>query len=268
MKRKIKILFLAANPEDRTGLELTREYRRIREALLRGKYRDAFQLLEPELAARIEDLTAALTKHQPHVIHFCGHGSKDRGIAFEGEDGYSRPADVDELTGLFKILNRDARLIFLNACHTREQAQALRQIFDYTVGTNGLILDSVAGEFAGWFYRALADGATVTGAFQSAQAAVNGRVRGISDLLKREESSDAEPFIVQVLGRSSPKGLLSKDKPQVLDKPPKPPSQPPPSTGGITIIGSKFRDVNQGRTVHVVNNQTPEKSDTKKRNGR
>lgn len=264
MKRKIRILFLAANPEDRTGLELNREYRRIREALLRGKYRNAFQLLEPELAARIEDLAAALTKHQPHVIHFCGHGSKDRGIAFEHEDGYSRLADVDELTGLFEILNRDARLVFLNACHTREQAEALRQSFDYTVGTNGLILDTVAGEFAGWFYRYLADGATVTGAFQSAQSAVNGRVRGASDLLKRDGSDDAEPFILQVLGRRGRGRLTPTNTPSVVDETRKQPGKPPSSTRTININNSQFRDVIQAQTAHVKNDEAPAESGKKK----
>jgi hypothetical protein len=263
MKRKVKILFLAANPEDRVGLELNREYRRIREALLRGKFRDSFQLLEPEMAARIQDLTSALTKHQPHVIHFCGHGSKDRGIAFEREDGYSRPADVAELTNLFETLNHDARLIFLNACHTREQAEALRQIFDYTVGTNGLILDTLAGEFAGWFYKALADGTTVTGAFQSAQATVNGRVKGISELLKRDGADDTGPFFLQVLGRRGYGGVSPTDNSRE-DKNTTPPS------GEIIFNNSTARDIYNVRrgNVRVENHESSHRQGTKKRDKR
>lgn len=200
-RRRIKILFLAANPDDRTRLELGREYIQVRDELLRGKHRDDFQLLNPELSAKIQDLTTALVWHQPHVVHFCGHGSKDQGLVFECEEGYSRPASTEEVTLLFKTLSRNARLIFLNACHTKEQSEALSRIFDYTIGTNGLIHDGDAVKFAGEFYRTLANGATVEGTFQAARAAMNGRVSGISELLKREGADDSSPFISQVLER-------------------------------------------------------------------
>ena len=229
MKSRIRILFLAANPEDRTRLELGREYRRVRDSLLRGEYRDAFRLLEPELAARIEDFTSALTRRRPHVVHFCGHGSADKGIAFEREDGYSRPADKKELTALFEALNRNARLVFLNACHTQEQSKTLSRMFDYTIGTSGLILDSAAAKFAGWFYRALADGATVTGAFRSARAAAGDHISEVSHLSKRKGADDSRPFILQVLKSAA--------------------TEPESPNGDVTVIntvtgGSRVRDIN------------------------
>lgn len=207
MRQKIKILFLAANPDERTRLELGREFSRIQDALLRSKYRDAFRLLEPEFAARMGNFSSALIKHQPHIVHFCGHGSANQGIVFEGEDRYSRPAGKQELTALFEELNRNARLVFLNACHTKEQAEILGRLFDYTIGANGLILDTDAGKFAGWFYRALADGATVKGAVQAAKSALDNRVSEICELLTREGTDDSEPFISQVLG-SLPQAMV------------------------------------------------------------
>lgn len=201
MTEQIKILFLAANPADRTRLELSSEFRAVQEALLRGKHRNSFKLLLPQLAVRIEDFTSALTRCQPHVVHFCGHGSINEGVAFEGAGRSSRPAGLEELTNLFKVLARKARLIFLNACHTREQAEILGRIFDYTIGTNSRIMDADARDFAGAFYRVLFDGATVPGAFLSAQAALDNRVRAISVLSQRTTADNSVPFVSQVLSK-------------------------------------------------------------------
>jgi hypothetical protein len=209
MRQRIKILFLAANPGDRTYLKLDREFSAIQEALRPGKYRDRFQLLNPRFAARMENFTSALITHKPHIVHFCGHGSANQGIAFEGKGGNSRLAGKQELTTLFAELNRHARLVFLNACHTREQAEILGRIFDYTIGTNGLILDTDAIEFARWFYRSLADGATVRGAFLSAQSALNNRVSKTSVLSKREKADDSKSFVSQVLKGMRPPAQLS-----------------------------------------------------------
>lgn len=202
MNKRIKILFLAASPADRTPLELDTEFRAIQDALLRGKRRDCFELLVPQFAAGIQDFTSALTRQQPHVVHFSGHGSSEQGIAFEGAGRSSRPAGREELTNLFKVLARNARLVFLNACHTREQAAILGRIFDYTIGTNSRILDTDARDLAGAFYRALADGATVRGAFQSAQSALDNRVRAISVLSQSATAKDSIPFVSQVLPRA------------------------------------------------------------------
>jgi hypothetical protein len=204
MTKQIKILFLAANPADRTRLELSREFQAIQDERLRGKHRGRFELLLPQFAVRMDDFTSALTREQPHVVHFSGHGSVEQGIAFEGPGRFSRPAGREELTTLFKVLARNARLIFLNACHTHAQAAILGRIFDYTIGTTNRIMDADARDFAAAFYRALFDGATVPGAFQSAQASLDNRVRAISVLSPRAKAGDpvhSVPFVSQVLPR-------------------------------------------------------------------
>jgi hypothetical protein len=206
MTERIKILFLAANPTDRARLELGSEFRAIQDALLRGKYRGRFKLLLPRLAVRIGDFTSALTREQPHIVHFSGHCSVEQGIAFEGTGRSSRPASREELTDLFKVLARNARLIFLNACHTHEQAAILSRIFDYTIGTSSRILDVDAREFSAAFYLALFDGETVPGAFQSAKSALDNRVRDVPVLSQRTTADNSVPFISQVLPRAKRRG--------------------------------------------------------------
>jgi hypothetical protein len=204
-KRKIKILVLAANSDGQTRLELGREFKKISNAIRAGRYRAAFQLLEPQFDVGIGSLSAALLRDRPHVVHFCGHGSASQGLVFVGEDGYSQVAGKRELITLFRELRLQPRLIFLNACHTKDQAKLLSRMFDYTIGTNGLIEDRHAANFAGWFYRTLAEGATVKGAFQSARAEVGEYAVGMSELSPRRGVVDSQPFILQVLGSSNGK---------------------------------------------------------------
>ncbi|HWW77685.1 MAG TPA: CHAT domain-containing protein [Pyrinomonadaceae bacterium] len=255
MKNRVRILFLAANPEDKTQLKLGREFDLVRESLRRGRFRNAFQLLSPVLAARASDLGSALIEYRPHVVHFCGHGSEDLGIVFETEGGYSRPADARELTELFREVRRDVRLVFLNACHTAEQAQALASMFDYIVGTSGLILDSVAGEYAGWFYRALAHGATVGGAVSAAHTAVDGRAAGIAELTKGEGADDSRPFILQVLNCvPAPSHVRLPQEPARNNPPPAKGEHPQPGAIQVTtsVKDSTFNDAyTSGRDMYV-----------------
>jgi hypothetical protein len=72
-----KILVLAANPQETPRLGLDDEVRGIQRSLQLSKERDRFQLIS-EWAVRTEDLIPLLTRHQPHIVHFLGHGSGDR----------------------------------------------------------------------------------------------------------------------------------------------------------------------------------------------
>src|SRR5687768_14148363 len=71
----ITILFLAANPSDGTRLRLDEESRAIDQALRQAEYRDRFEIRQ-HWAVRIADLQGHLLRHQPHIVHFSGHGSK------------------------------------------------------------------------------------------------------------------------------------------------------------------------------------------------
>lgn len=277
MRRQIKILFLAANPHDRTRLELNREFGRIRDALLRSRYRNAFRLLEPELNARVRNFTTALLINRPDIIHFCGHGSENQGIVFEREDGYSRPAGSRELTTLFKELHQDARLVFLNACHTSDQAETLARMFDYTIGTKGRIEDRAAGDFAGWFYNSLADGATVSGAFHAACAEMAERIGETAELSKKPEADDSRPFILQVLQPVAPAHSQPPDKSRD-SRPPKHEERPPdvnaptPSSQRATNItlnhGSQANSITTYDGSNVTHNTTQYITrDGKKRGG-
>jgi hypothetical protein len=76
------------------------------------------------------------------------------------------------LVHLFRILKDNVRVVVLNACHSRPQAEALAETIDCTVGMNRPIGDQAAVVFAASFYRALGFGRSVKEAFELGRAAL------------------------------------------------------------------------------------------------
>jgi len=73
LPQKLKVLVLAANPLDQDQLRLDEEVRAITEKIRMSKYRDRVELISA-WAVRTTDLFQALNEHEPHVVHFSGHG--------------------------------------------------------------------------------------------------------------------------------------------------------------------------------------------------
>jgi len=186
MPRKIKILFLAANPKDTSYLRLGEEVRQIDEKITFGSVRESFELLQHH-AVRTSDLQRHLLKHQPHIVHFSGHGSESQEIVLEDESGKSKAVSRETLVKLFQILKDNVRVVVLNACLSKPQAEALQEVIDYTIGMNDEVGDKMAINFAGAFYQALAFDRTVPEAFELAKLEV--------DLNRLEGSSIPELFI-------------------------------------------------------------------------
>ena len=199
MSDKIKVLFLAANPTDTGPLRLGQEVREIDEKIERAAARESFELLQHH-ALRPGDLAQVLLRHQPHIVHFSGHGSSTEGIVLEDNAGKSQPVGKDALASLFKILKDNVRVVLLNACFSKPQAEALQEVIDYTIGTNKAVGDQAAITFAAAFYRALAFGRSVSEAFALARVELDLTSISGSDtpeLFVREGVDATEPFIRQ-----------------------------------------------------------------------
>lgn len=161
----IKILFLAANPEDTERLRINKEVREIKQALLQTEFRDKF-VIEQEWAVRISDLQGHLLHHKPNIVHFSGHGSEASEIILEDDDGNSHELPAQALSKLFEILKDDVRCVVLNACFSEKQAQAIAQHIDCVVGMSKAISDEAATGFATAFYQALGYAKDVKAAFE------------------------------------------------------------------------------------------------------
>lgn len=195
---KIKILFLAAEPTDLGRRRLDEEYHEIDRVLRVGSERDSFELV-PQFALRRADLQEVLLRHKPHVVHFAGHGSAGE-IFLMDDDSVSRPVGKEALARLFEILRDNIRVVFLNACYSRPQAEAISRVIDYTVGINrALSVEGCIG-FAVAFYRALAFGRSVEEAVELGKNSLDLEKLPDADapeLLLRNGVDATKPFLEQ-----------------------------------------------------------------------
>lgn len=197
MSKRIKILFLAANPKDTSNLRLGEEVRQINEKLLFGSVRDSFELIQHH-AVRVSDLQFTLLQSRPHIVHFSGHGSTAQEIVLEDNSAQSKNVSKETLVKLFTILKDNVRVIVLNACYSKVQAEALQEVIDYTVGMNDEVGDKMAINFAGAFYQALAFDRTVPEAFELAKLEVDlARLAGsnIPELFVRAGANTKETLL-------------------------------------------------------------------------
>ncbi|MCP4539780.1 MAG: PQQ-binding-like beta-propeller repeat protein [Chloroflexi bacterium] len=161
----IKILFLAANPTDTTQLRLDAEIRAIDQALRQAEFRDHFDIKQ-HWAVHVGDIQELFLRHQPHIVHFSGHGSPSSEIILEDNAGDSYIVPAKALNDLFSVLKDNIRCVVLNACFSEQQAAAIAQHIDCVVGMSRAIGDDSAISFATAFYRALGYGRNVETAFK------------------------------------------------------------------------------------------------------
>ena len=162
--KTICVLFLAANPKDTPTLKLDEEMRGIDEALRKAEFRDRFEIKQ-QWAVRFSDLQGHLLRHQPDIVHFSGHGSSSHEIILEDNYGASHPVPPRALSQVFSVLKDNIRCVVLNACYTKQQAQAIAQHIDCVIGMSKEIGDNAAVGFAMAFYQALGYGRNVKTAF-------------------------------------------------------------------------------------------------------
>jgi hypothetical protein len=160
----IKILFLAANPKDTDPLRFGEEARTIQERLRLADLRDEFSVVQ-ELAMRVTDLQGYLLRHQPHIVHFSGHGSEAGEIILEDVKGQTASVSPAALKRTFAVLKDNVRCVVLNACYSQIQARGIAGSIDCVVGMSRAIGDDSAIAFAASFYQGLGYGRSIKDAF-------------------------------------------------------------------------------------------------------
>ena len=115
--------------------------------------------LEQKWAIRPDDLRRALLDFHPQIVHFCGHGSRDKGLVLESDTGEVQLVPTNALAILFKLFSKcGVECVVLNACYAEIQAEAISQHIKYVVGMKDEISDRTAVKFAVGFYDALGAG--------------------------------------------------------------------------------------------------------------
>jgi len=165
---KIKILVLTAGPRDLTRLDLEEEVRQITHRIGEAEFRERFTVVL-ELAARRSEVIELLLRHKPNVVHFSGHG-KEGAIFLISDDGSYAPVPTEALKAIFAEFKDTVQLVFLNACYTALQAEAIAEVVGCAVGSENPVSDRAAIAFAASFYSTLAYGTTIGQAFNLGKA--------------------------------------------------------------------------------------------------
>jgi hypothetical protein len=111
-----------------------------------------------------EGLVEPFYRNQVVIFHYAGHASPDS-LLLQTGDGHNAPASRQRFEDFLKLQSR-LRLVFLNACMTRDWAAALVEHGVCVVATSRCIEDSVAPRFAHNFYNQIAQGRTIAEAFE------------------------------------------------------------------------------------------------------
>lgn len=170
MMQTIKALFFAANPADTARLAIDEEMRAIEQKVRAAEHRDVL-VFQSAWAVRPDDLLQLLNQHRPQIVHFSGHGSL-AGLSLAGDDGRSRLVTTQALGALFTALKDNIRLVVLNACYSREQAQVIISSIDCVIGMKAGIGNQAATVFASSFYRAIGFGRSIQEAFDQGKTAL------------------------------------------------------------------------------------------------
>jgi len=196
---KLKILFLAANPVDTNPLRLGEEVRTIDERLRGTDFRDQIELVQ-HWAVRITDLSEALLRHDPDIVHFSGHGSSVGSVILENQDRSSAEVESRTLAELFRIAAKKTRCLVLNACYSAAQAARLTASIDCVVGTAKAIGDDAAIHFAGGFYRGLGYGQSLQASFDLGRNEIDLASLGEEKTPQLLHRSDVDPSLIQLVG--------------------------------------------------------------------
>ncbi len=113
-----------------------------------------------------ESLVEPFYRNQVVIFHYAGHASPDS-LLLQTSDGHNAPASRQRFEEFLALQSR-LRLVFLNACMTREWAAALVSCGVCVVATSRCIEDSIASKFANVFYNQIAQGRTIAEAFEVA----------------------------------------------------------------------------------------------------
>lgn len=170
--QKTKILIVSANPKSMKALRLDEEKRKIEEGLRIAENRSEFEIRILN-STRVNDLQREMLEYNPRILHFCGHGSESRGIAFENDSGGASFVEGKPLAEYLGNFKKCLKCVVLNACFSEIQAKYISEQVDYVIGMKEAIGDKIAIEFSVAFYQAVFAKREYSEAFKIACAAVN-----------------------------------------------------------------------------------------------
>lgn len=161
-----KILILASNP--RKDLDLKYEIHTLRNIIEGCRERQGFNVII-DSAISPQNIQKLFLQHRPRIVHFCGHGTGEKGLVLEDSTKKEQIISTKALTNLFGEFTDTVECVLLNACYSEVQAEAIVQHINYAIGMNQSIRDDAAILFAKGFYQALGYGRTIQQCYRLAK---------------------------------------------------------------------------------------------------
>ena len=233
---KIKVLFVAANPVSSEKSELGVEIREITSKIRAADYRDSIELISA-WAVRPEDLLLLLNQHKPSVVHFTGRGSTTGNITLFDDKGDSKPLSDKAIKALFTAMKDNIKVVFLNACYSRQQAEAITSVIDCAIGIHSDIGYQAATTFASSFYQAIGFGRSIKNSFEQGNVALD---------LERFPIMNPPELLVRESIDPSCICLLEADYPEISSK---------PTVGSRTIPKKKIINVPPLQPTYILRNK-------------
>ena len=167
----MRILFVASNPGREAGLSIEAELNALQRVFGTVSGEPVTFMVRPRVI--LEDLPALFAETQPDVLHITAHGDHEA-LAITNSVGDKVSLRADALVAY--LGKRMPRLVYLNACNSKELAESLvGQVgqVDLAIGSSAPIANRAAQAGAVSFYQAIVQGASVQDAHHAAKFVVS-----------------------------------------------------------------------------------------------
>lgn len=172
-RRKLGVLYLTANPDEKSQLRVDAEMRQVQDAVRGSKLRDNVQL-HYRPAADLDSLIDGLNDHIPRIVHFSGHGSS-QGIGVDHAN-VRRPngkfVTFDLLSKALSAVDCPPEVMVLNSCNSAGARKSFLPPAKAIIVMQNSISDLAATAFAAKFYAAIAAGQSLKSAFEQGKLAI------------------------------------------------------------------------------------------------
>lgn len=175
---KKRILFICSLPRGKHEVRFTDEIGTIEERLLRGSFREEYDF-SPKMSVKPLDLMTTIagsaSQAAPFIVHFSLHGSSDQGLMFSDEKQMTAYQSKEYFQDLLETLVDDdwkITCLIFSACHSKDFADLLRNIVEFSIGIEGSIPDEAMIRFSHGFYSSLFDNWDIKKSFSRGRSAV------------------------------------------------------------------------------------------------
>ena len=171
-KKKFTILFLSANFKESTiKTRIDKEFKIIKKIIEKSPFRE-FIHLEPAFATERNEFFEYISRYQPQMIHFAGHGELSSGFYFEDDVHFKEIYDskflLEDTVGVLKNFKNKIKIVIFNSCESLKIAKKVSEFLPCSVGTKRKIYDNHAITFSEGFYEVFCNNDKIENAFKSA----------------------------------------------------------------------------------------------------